>query len=104
MISHSEKYRTIRERQQLMGDKIWPRILHIVGDVGSRVSMQVVLIERENGAIVAQVPVERRPVAMHALRDGRHHDVAAVARVSRHGKPPGWVAALVLCRLLRGQR
>src|SRR5579863_5086892 len=41
------------------------------------------------------MPVERRLILDDALGNGRHNDVAAVAGVSRDGKPPAAVSRLL---------
>src|SRR5271157_704033 len=86
-----------------MGDEVGPGIRQVVGDVRPGMRVRVVLVDHVDRTIVAQVPVEGGPIATDALRDGWHHDVAAVARVSRHSESPGCIAPGARWCLLRGK-
>src|SRR6516162_8032728 len=91
MISDGQKYWQRTERLQLMVDEVGPGIVLIVDDRRTRIQAQVILVEHVDGAVVAQVPVERCAVLLHAIGDGGHNDVAAIARVARYGELPGWL-------------
>ena len=56
-----------------------------------------VFVEGINRAEISQVPVEFRAAGEHAGRDRGHHDVAAIARIARHGELPRAAARRLGC-------
>src|SRR5258708_5986773 len=82
--------RKASESPKLVLNKIGPRLSLILEDarLGPR-GLKPVLVHSVHGAKITEVPVERGMVVKRLLCDGRHHDVATVARVAGNGERPG---------------
>src|SRR5208282_112220 len=82
----------VSKRLDLARDEILPGYLFILGHrqgFGQMLRLvRDVLIDARNLPEIAEVPVESRSALLHARGDGRHHYVAAVARIARDDKLP----------------
>ena len=93
MIAQREINRQRIEWLKLVLYEILPGIVFVIDDIRFWVQLLIVRVKIVNGAIVAQVPIEFGAVAFCALRDRRHHDVAAIAGIPGNGKGPRGCAA-----------
>ena len=88
VIANTDEERHCAEWLDLMLQEVLPGRLHIVRDARRRHEVTKppfggkVFVYFVDGAKIAEVPVELCVIASRTLCDSRHHDIAAVARVS----------------------
>jgi hypothetical protein len=93
MIADADKHRHGAKPVELALNEVVPLRPVIRSFVRLRVFVfglvQVVFVDEGRSAQVAQVPVERRGILLRPGGDGRHHYVAAIARISGDREGPG---------------
>ena len=89
MVADFQEHRQISEGLQLVLNEVRPCIGEILMIVDCRMGVEVILVESINGAIVAEVPIERHSVAdgllarLRASRCRRSSASRPTRRISR---------------------
>ena len=100
VVADADQKRNRAERRHLVVHEVLPLHRVVLVDRQGRgeefLAVHDVFVGAGRPAQIAQVPVERRVVLPRRLRDGRHHDVAAVAGVARYQERPRFGGRAVL--------
>ena len=93
MIPDPQIKRRLSPRLDLIFNEIIPCFFFIFGEIRrmavATFFLHEILIRPVNRAQVAEVPIESNVVLEGVGCDSRHHDIAAIARVTRNRKRPG---------------
>ena len=91
MIASPQKHRHRAEGRNLMGKEVIPRNL-VIGLSGKGIAPVIhrdqILVRFRNPPEIAKMPVESIVLPLHLGGYRRHHKIAAVSAVARHGKRP----------------